>query len=298
MRPSWLLPALALLALTAAGPAQACATCGCGDPTLLSIGVEQPFGGRVRAFSEGQYRTESSGTPQTGGTALAEWALNLGGSYAFSSRWALSLKVPVLFRTLESADLSRDHSTNLGDVEALAKVVLWRDREFSARHLFSLLGGMRFPTAPLQRLPDGTVLGSDIQAGPGAWWFIGGVSYYARLGGPWSAYASVLAYLPTKGREGLEPAPTGRATVYGQAQPWPWLSIRLGTDMRLDGVWHENGVVSPDTGGFIAFLSPAVLLSPATDWVIQLAARIPVINALEGAHTEGTSASISLVVDL
>jgi len=234
MRPSWLLPALALLALTAAGPAQACATCGCGDPTLLSIGVEQPFGGRVRAFSEGQYRTESSGTPQTGGTALAEWALNLGGSYAFSSRWALSL----------------------------------------------------------------TVLGSDIQAGPGAWWFIGGVSYYARLGGPWSAYASVLAYLPTKGREGLEPAPTGRATVYGQAQPWPWLSIRLGTDMRLDGVWHENGVVSPDTGGFIAFLSPAVLLSPATDWVIQLAARIPVINALEGAHTEGTSASISLVVDL
>jgi len=262
------------------------------------MGVEQPFGGRLRVFSEGQYRTEVSGTPQTGGTSLTEWALNLGAGYAFSSRWALSVTVPVLFRSLESADLSRDQSTNLGDVEALGKWVLFRDRDFAARHLVSLLAGMRFPTAPLQRLPDGTVLTSDIQAGPGAWWFIAGASYYGRLGGPWSIYASVLGYLPTKGREGLEPAPTGRGTLHVQAQPWPWLSLRLGTDLRLDGVWHENGEVSPDTGGFIAFLSPAVLVSPATDWLIQLGVRIPVINALEGAHTEGTYASLSLVVDL
>ena len=298
MRPSWLLARLVVLALTIARPAQACATCGCGDPTLVSIGAEQPFGGRFRAFSEGQVRTEASGTPQTGGTSLTEWALNFGGSYAFSTRWALSVTVPVLFRTLESADLSQDHSTNLGDIEALGKVVLWRDRDFAARHLFSLLGGMRFPTAPLQRLPDGTVLTSDIQAGPGAWWFIGGASYYGRLGGPWSVYTSVLAYLPTKGREGLEPAPSGRGTVHVQVQPWSWMSFRLGTDMRLDGVWHENGEVSPDTGGFIAFLSPAVLISPATDWLIQVSARFPVINALKGVHTEGTYASISLVVDL
>lgn len=293
-----LLLAFGLPLLGVPGLAHACATCGCGDPTLLSMGVEQPFGGRFRAFTEGQYRTESSGTPQTGGTSLTEWALNLGGSYAFDSRWALSVTIPVLFRTLSSADLSQDHSTNLGDVEALAKYVLWRDRDFAARHLFSLLGGMRFPTAPLQRLPDGTVLSSDIQSGPGAWWFIGGLSYYGRFGGPWSFYGSVLAYLPTAGREGLEPAPSGRSTLALQLQPWTWFQARLGTDMRLDGVYHENGVAQPDTGGFIAFLSPAVLISPATDWVVQLAVRIPVLNALKGVHTEGTYASLSLMVDL
>ena len=41
-----------------------------------------------------------------------------------------------------------------------------------------------------------------------------------------------------------------------------------------------------------------MLISPATDWLIQVSARFPVINALKGVHTEGTYASISLVVDL
>jgi hypothetical protein len=292
--------ALVLGAVAAGVPAAgwACASCGCGDPTLLSMGVEQPFGGRFRMYSEGQYRTEISGTPQDGGSSIEEWSLNFGASYSFSRAIALSLTVPVLFRTMDGFDLSTTHSTNLGDVEAIAKFVLWRDREFSSRHLFSLLGGVRFPTAPLQRDSNGVPLSTDIQSGPGSWWGIAGLSYYGRLGGPWSIYGSVLAYVPTEGREGLKPGATGRGTLWLQLQPWSWLSLRVGSDARLDGVWHENGVVQPDTGGFIAFFSPAVLISPSTDWVIQLAAKVPVLNHLTGVHTEGTYASLSLVVDL
>lgn len=287
-------------ALAAAVPSAswACASCGCGDPTLLSMGVEQPFGGRFRMYSEGQYRTEASGTPQDGGSSLQEWQLDFGASYALSRRFALGVTVPVLFRTMEGFDLSTTHATNLGDVEALAKFVLWRDREFNSRHLFSLLGGMRFPTAPLQRDAEGNPLTTDIQSGPGSWWGIAGLSYYGRIAGPWSVYASVLAYVPTEGREGLKPGATGRGSVWVQLQPTSWLSLRVGSDARLDGVWHENGAVSPDTGGFIAFFSPAVLISPSTDWVVQLAAKVPVVNHLTGVHTEGTYASISLVVDL
>lgn len=276
----------------------ACASCGCGDPTLLSMGVEQPFGGRFRMYSEGQYRTEASGTPQDGGSSIQEWMLNFGASVSLNSRFALSLTIPVLFRTLQGFDLSTTRSSNLGDVEAVAKFVLWRDREFNSRHLFSLLGGMRLPTAPLQLDANGDPLTSDIQSGPGSWWGIAGLSYYGRLGGRWSLYASVLAYVPTEGREGLKPGATGRGTLWLQLQPLSWLSLRVGSDARLDGEWHENGQVSPDTGGFIAFFSPAVLISPSTDWVIQLAAKVPVVNHLTGVHTEGTYASLSLVVDL
>src|SRR5262249_1190096 len=94
--------------LVAAVPAAgwACASCGCGDPTLLSMGYEQPFGGRFRMYSEGQYRTEASGTPQDGGTSLEEWSLNFGASYSFSRALALSVTVPALFRTLNGFDLS------------------------------------------------------------------------------------------------------------------------------------------------------------------------------------------------
>src|SRR5215813_11551583 len=150
-------------ALFAAVPAAgwACASCGCGDPTLLSMGFEQPFGGRFRMYSEGQYRTEASGTPQDGGTSLEEWSLNFGASYSFSRALALSVTVPVLFRTMNGFDLSTTHSTNLGDVEAMAKLVLWRDRDFNSRHLLSLLGGMRFPTAPLELDATGQPLSSD-----------------------------------------------------------------------------------------------------------------------------------------
>ena len=291
---------LVLAALAALVPAagRACASCGCGDPTLLSMGVEQPFGGRFRMYSEGQYRTETSGTPEDGGTSLREWSLNFGASYSLSQRFALSVTVPVLVRTTQGFDLSPPQSTNLGDVEAIGKFVLWRDRDFNSRHLLSLLGGMRFPTAPLQRDANGQPLNSDIQAGPGSWWGIGGLSYYGRLGGPWSLYASVLAYVPTEGREGLKPGATGRGTLWLQLQPASWISLRLGSDARLEAAWTENGAVSPDTGGFIAFFSPAVLISPSTDWVIQLAAKVPVLNHLTGVHTEGTYASLSLVVDI
>ena len=189
--------------------------------------------------------------------------------------------VPVLFRTMNQFDLSTTHATNLGDVEAV-----------------SLLGGMRFPTAPLQYGSDGEPLNTDIQVGPGSWWVILGAAYDGRLVGSLSLYASVLGYVPTEGRQGLRPGASGRGALWLQLQPWNWLSLRAGTDARLDGVWHENGEVSPDTGGFIAFFSPAILLSPATDWVIQLAAKVPLVNHLTGVHTEGTYASLSLVVDL
>jgi hypothetical protein len=51
--------------LTAVGslpaPAQACASCGCGDPTLTTLGTTKPFAGRLRAALQLAYRTDAVG---------------------------------------------------------------------------------------------------------------------------------------------------------------------------------------------------------------------------------------------
>ncbi|MFP2933934.1 hypothetical protein ACLESO_54180, partial [Pyxidicoccus sp. 3LG] len=53
MRPTLVAPLLlATVLVLAPGPrAWACATCACGDPTLTSMGAEQPFSGRLRLSS-------------------------------------------------------------------------------------------------------------------------------------------------------------------------------------------------------------------------------------------------------
>ena len=45
--------------------ASACATCGCGDPTLTLMGAGQPFSGRLRLGAELRYRWDELGGPDT-----------------------------------------------------------------------------------------------------------------------------------------------------------------------------------------------------------------------------------------
>src|SRR5688572_27377003 len=54
--------ALLAIALIAEGrTARACASCGCGDPTLTAVGVEKPYKNRLRLAVEERVGTRSSG---------------------------------------------------------------------------------------------------------------------------------------------------------------------------------------------------------------------------------------------
>jgi hypothetical protein len=50
-----------VVAALSARDAWACAMCGCGDPTLTTMGAEQPFAGRLRLSSELRYRSDAIG---------------------------------------------------------------------------------------------------------------------------------------------------------------------------------------------------------------------------------------------
>jgi hypothetical protein len=72
----------------------------------------------------------------------------------------------------------------------------------------------------------------------------------------------------------------------------------MGVDTRTDGLAHHGTAVLPDSGGFVAFLSPEALVSPATDWVLRAAVRVPAVRLLNGRHHEGTFIAITVIRDL
>ena len=280
-----------------AGSADACSACGCGDPTITTMGTQQPFQGRARLSALMRYRTDNVGEPGVDQTRLSEFGLDLSGSYAPWSWLQAVATVPLLRRSVTYTSLAEDQTFTLGDVEVFAKAFVYRDRTFAPHHLLGLLGGMRFPTAPIQRDARGQLLSTDAQPGLGAYTVMAGASY-AFFSRPWASYVSATAYVPLVSRKDLQPGTSFRASAALQYQPFLWGAVRLGVDGRLDRPTHEDGRRDPDSGGFIGFLSPALLFNLTPDLTLEGTVRVPVLNRLDGYHREGPVFTLSLTVDL
>ena len=249
---------LALL-VGAARAAQACAICGCGDPTLTVMGAEQPFGGRLRLSSELRYRSDQIGS-SADGTRFGEVRLDSAVAWAPTRDWMLSATVPLLARDVDQ-DALHQRTLTLGDLELTARRVVYRDRWFAPRHMVSLIAGLKLPTSPVERDATGQPLDVDAQPGTGSFDPLVGVAY-AYFDHPRSAYASALVRLPSQGRSGVSVPASLRATLSVQRQMEMSFAFRLAVDARLDGTAHDNGVADEDSGGFIAFLSPGLLGEP------------------------------------
>ncbi len=277
-------------------PAAACAACGCGDPTLTTLGAEQPYAGRARAAHVAQLRTDEIGTPRVDQLKLRELRFDASFAYAPHERLFLVLTVPTLLRSVEYVNLARETSFGLGDIELRAKGFVWRDRPFAPRHLVALTAGVKLPTAPVQENPDGTRQPIELQPGTGSVDPLVGASY-AFFADPFSGYLSTQLTFPTGGSDGFRGSRSLRTTLAVQDQLTDAFAARLGFDTRLDGKSLEDGEESPDSGGFIGFALAEVLVSPATDLLLSASARIPVLNALDGRHAEGPFWSLGVAYD-
>lgn len=286
-----------LATLVAAAPAaRACSACECGDPTLTTMGSEKPFAGRLRLSLDVRYRTDHIGEPSIDQLDIHEERADLAVSWAPLDWLLLAADLPLVHRQVSYVNLARQQVTGPGDVELRAKAFVFRDRHFSPRHLVAVQVGASLPTAPLISDGRGMPLPSEAQLGTGGVSPLAGLSY-GFFADPWSIYASAIGYLPTGSRAGLEPGASLRSTVAAQVQVCTWMATRLGIDTRLDAHSLEGGMDDPDSGGFIAYLSPEVVLSPAMDLVVSAAVRVPVANALRGAHREGLIAQLAVTRD-
>jgi hypothetical protein len=284
------------LGVGVARPAAACAACGCGDPTLTTLGTEQPFAGRLRASLTAQLRTDEVGTPGEDELALREARFDAALAWAPHERLFLVLTVPTLWRRIEYVNLASQSTFGLGDAELRAKGFVWRDQPFSPNHLVSLTAGVKLPTAPEQKAPDGEPLPIELQPGTGSFDPLAGASYSA-FAGDWSFYASTQLTWPTGGNDGFRGSRSLRGTLAAQAQVTEVLALRGGFDSRYDGKSLEDGEESPDSGGFIGFALAELLVSPAEDLLLLASARIPVVNALDGEHREGPFWSLGVAYD-
>ena len=106
------------LGVVAATPrrAEACASCGCGDPTLTATGVERPYKNRVRIAWEERYGSLTMGNDLTGehtqylrSTAAASWSP--------WRRFTLALTLPWVTSWIQRASIPRATVNGLGDME-------------------------------------------------------------------------------------------------------------------------------------------------------------------------------------
>ena len=74
-------------------------------------------------------------------------------------------------------------------------------------------------------------------------------------------------------------------------------AARLGIDTRLDGTASADDKPDPSSGGFVGYLSPQLVVSPATDLLVQVGAHFPVVQALRGFHREGAILAVGATYD-
>jgi hypothetical protein len=272
--------------------AEACAACGCGDPTLTMFGVEKPFAGRVRTGLEFRTRRDVLGRSSVDEVRLQEQRLEFQAGWSPVSRVQLGLAVPTVARQTTYRNEPQAASPALGDVELRSRVVLFAD----GTHLVSLHPALKLPTGAFRRDDQGRYLPLELQPGTGSTDVGAGASYgwFAR---PWSAYVSGGARIPVTTRSDLEPGVQGRATVALQRQILPVLALRAATEGRLDATSREYGRLARDSGGFIGFAGADILVSPVTDVTLTASARVPVVNALRGRHEEGPYLAAAIAFD-
>ncbi|WP_233583054.1 transporter [Corallococcus sp. CA053C] len=282
--------------LVPASRAWACASCACGDPTLTSMGGEQPFEGRLRLSTMLRAWGHTEGQQNLDAQQLRELRMDVAVAYAPRPWLVLAVNLPLQAREVRDVSLARERGWGLGDIDVSAKAFVWKDREFSPDQLISVVGGLKLPTGPRLHARDGTALGLDAQPGSGSVDPMAGLAWQG-FRGSWSFGATVLGYLPTRGREDFRLGASVRTSVAAQYQPSTRWAVRLGVDSRVEKAADTNGEPEANGGGFIAYASPDVLFSPGMDVVLQAGVRLPFINQLRRVSSTPI-AQVSLAYDL
>lgn len=286
------------LALTSGNRrARACASCDCGDPTLTAVGVEKPYVNRLRLALEERLGTHSVGAGLLRSDVLMSRS-QLAVSYTPLSRLTLAALLPFVAARLHGPGDRLAWVRGLGELELSARVVVARDRAFAPRHLLWLFGGIKVPTAPRLHDDAGYPYPDDDQPGTGSWDPLIGATY-AWFGAPVTLYSSLLLRYPTAGPRDLRIGPSLVVSSVAQLQPFRWLALQLGLDLRQD--WTNrlaNGAEAPNTGGFVVALTPGALFNPWRDLVLRVAVEVPVYQARNGVQSVGPQLVVSIAYDL
>lgn len=290
--PIWL-PLLALLG--AVSEAGACASCGCGDPTLTAMGMEKPFRHRIRLALESRAgihevpqdreRTFISRTSVSASYSPTTW-LSLAGQIPFSAAWT---QHPT--RDLRSV-------YGMGDLDVLVRALPIRERAFAPRHLAGALVGLKLPTGPRRVDSTGYPAPDDMQPGSGSWDGILGLSY-SYFGDALTFFAAASLRLTGRGYRDVQRGSSLGGSFLFQVPLGRRLALQGGIELsHTQPTRLASDAIAPNRGGFLASLTYGVLAALGRDFLLRVGVQTPLIQDWRGSQWESPTVVVSLAVDI
>jgi hypothetical protein len=287
-----------MTALATAERAYACASCGCGDPTLTAVGVEKPYKNRLRVAVEERVGQASLGTG-VGRERLLMTRTGLGVSYTPETHITFSAYLPYIASHLDGPETLNAWVHGLGDLDLQARVLVFRDHRFSPHHLLWLMAGVKAPTGPRVRDAQGFPFSDDNQPGTGAWDPEGGITYAWFGGKSLSLFHSFIGRYTTYGPRGYRFGSSVTSVTTLQFQPFERVAFQMGGELLY--TWADqlqNHADAPNTGGVVVALAPAVLYNPYRDLLLRFSVEIPVFQDLRGIQVLGTQFIFTVSYDI
>jgi hypothetical protein len=152
------------------------------------------------------------------------------------------------------------------------------------------------PTADEAVDSNGEPLDFDVQVGQGAT-VINAGGWYANYNYPYMFYTSGTYHVASEGYQEFQ---AGDALIYnamGQYASKHSVAYYLGLQGRTSQRDTFSGVDDPDSGGTIVFITPGFIYTIVQDLLLNATVKLPVIDALNGDHEEGTIFKIGLTYD-
>jgi hypothetical protein len=289
---------IALVSLSASA-VLACPTCSCANPALLSIGADQPYPGRLRFGTTFRAWQQVDGIAGADGATLRELRLDLLASWSPLRRWTFAIDLPLQVRERTEVSLARERGFGPGDLNVSARFLVVGAEGLRRRHLVSVVGAMRLPTAPtLRDEVTGREFALDAQLAPGALAPGLGAAWSSFVGDRWSTMLSLNFELPLEGRFGLRIGPTVQLVGWAQFQPWPRLGFRAGVDARYEAVSFIRGVADASNSGVLLQPLLDLIVAPLSRVMITAGARVPFSVLRSATISQSPIIAVSLVVDV
>jgi len=212
-----------------------------------------------------------------------------GAAFALNEEVLLSLEAPLLRRTVSGR---ADERYMLGDVEARASFVAYRS---STRRL-SFYGGLKGPTAPIERDATGAPIATDLQPGCGSIVPLVGATYTISSS-IFTAWMTGSFLMPVSVRPGPHPGDSLRISSSFQVQPTRAFAARVGLHGRLDSAGDIDDKIDKRSGGASVFVAPELVASPVGDLIVSLGAAFPLVQETRGHRVTAPIALVGIGYD-
>jgi len=316
-------PALRILSVAALAatlalppPARACSICRCGDPTFNALGSDVYGASRFRVAVDAERFDKEQGMfgeEEAGSESVIEDRLTASLAYTLADRAILVARLP--WSTRELTPHPADHaaagkhaesalpstSRGLADPEVYTLVRLWSSKfgpTLGKRAWLSALGGVKTNWGENDLEEAGDRLDEHAQPGTGSTDLFGGLSGLYLITPESSVFGSVQLRRTGSNDFGYRYGNTVLANLAYERKFTSKLDGILEVNYRNAGRDRidDDGLLDPNTGGSVYYLSPKLGFDLGHGMVARAAAQIPVRKSLNGEQKEKAVVNLGLTV--